>query len=250
MRTLLAGNWKMNGLRASLAEIRALKRSIANSRPPVDILICPPATLIAEAAKTVEDAPIDIGAQDCHAEPSGAFTGDISAEMLRDAGAMAVIVGHSERRHFHGESDALVAVKVAAAHRAGLMAILCIGESEQQRDGGEAVAVVKRQLTASTNAAAVKPEELVIAYEPVWAIGTGRTPRPQEISEMHQTIREQLIERFGSHGAAIRILYGGSVRPENAAEILSLASVNGALVGGASLKAADFLSILQSAPQR
>jgi triosephosphate isomerase len=249
MRALLAGNWKMNGLRASLAEIRALKRSIGNSRPAVDILVCPPATLIAEAAKTVEDAPIDIGAQDCHPQAAGAFTGDISAEMLRDAGAMAVILGHSERRQYHAESDQLVAAKVAAAHRAGLMAILCIGESEQERDRGHAVAVVKRQLTGSTNAD-VKPAELVIAYEPVWAIGTGRTPKPQEITEMHQAIRDQLNERFGGEGAPIRILYGGSVKPENAAEILSLPSVNGALVGGASLKAADFLSILQSAPVR
>jgi triosephosphate isomerase (TIM) len=248
LRTLLAGNWKMHGLRASLAEIRALKRSIGNGRPSVDVLICPPATLIAEAAKTVEDSPIDIGAQDCHAQISGAFTGDISAEMLRDAGAMAVIVGHSERRQQHGETDATVAAKVVAAHRAGLMAILCIGETEQQRDRGEAVAVVKRQLTGST-VGEVKPQELVIAYEPVWAIGTGRTPKPQEIAEMHTLIRQQLNERFGSDGAAVRILYGGSVKPDNAAEILSLPSVNGALVGGASLKAADFLSILQSAPQ-
>jgi triosephosphate isomerase len=249
MRALLAGNWKMNGLRASLAEIRALKRSIGNTRPTIDILICPPATLIAEAAKTVEDAPIDIGAQDCHAEIAGAFTGDISAEMLRDAGAMAVILGHSERRQYHGETDAMVAAKVAAAHRAGLMAILCIGESEQQRGRGQAKTVVKRQLTGSTNAN-VKPAELVIAYEPVWAIGTGRTAGPQDIAEMHEFIRAQLHERFGEEGAAIRILYGGSVKPDNAAEILSLAGVNGALVGGASLKAADFLSILQSAPQR
>lgn len=238
----------MHGLRASLAEIRALKRSIGNGRPSVDVLICPPATLIAEAAKTVEDSPIDIGAQDCHAQASGAFTGDVSAEMLRDAGAMAVIVGHSERRQHYGETDATVAAKVAAAHRAGLMAILCIGETGQQRDRGEAVAVVKRQLTGSISGE-VKPEELVIAYEPVWAIGTRRTPKPQEIAEMHMVIREKLNERFGSDGAGVRILYGGSVKPDNAAEILSLPSVNGALVGGASLKAADFLSILQSAPQ-
>jgi triosephosphate isomerase (TIM) len=239
----------MNGLRASLAEIRALKRSIGTSRPAVDILICPPATLVAEAAKTVEDAPIDIGAQDCHAQVSGAFTGDISAEMLRDAGAMAVIVGHSERRQYHGETDATVAAKVAAAHRAGLMAILCIGESEQQRDRGQANTVVERQLAGSTNSD-VNPAELVVAYEPVWAIGTGRTPKLQEIAEMHEFIRGQLHERFGGEGAGIRILYGGSVKPENAAEILLLSSVNGALVGGASLKAADFLSILQSAPLR
>lgn len=248
MRTLLAGNWKMNGLRASLAEIRAIKRSVGQ-RPAAEILICPPATLIAEAAKTVEDAPIDIGAQDCHAEMSGAFTGDISAEMLRDAGAMAVIVGHSERRQYHDESDRIVASKLAAANRAGLLAILCIGETEKQRERGLANSSVKRQFTGSTQAG-VNPAELVVAYEPVWAIGTGRTPDAQEIVQMHEVIRAMLNERFGAEGARVRILYGGSVKPDNAAEILSLPGVNGALIGGASLKAADFLSIFQAVPSR
>jgi len=248
MRTLLAGNWKMNGLHASLAEIRALMRSVGQ-RPAADIIICPPATLIAEAARTVESAPIEIGGQDCHAESSGAFTGEISAEMLRDAGATAVIVGHSERRQYHGETDAIVAAKLAAASRAGLEPILCIGESEAQRDRGEAVPVVRRQLSESTNAK-FKPAELTVAYEPVWAIGTGRTPKPEDIVQMHEAVRALLTERFGLEGAQIRILYGGSVKPDNAGEILSLPGVGGVLIGGASLKAADFLSILQSIPSR
>jgi len=248
MRTLLAGNWKMNGLHASLAEIRALMRSVGQ-RPAADIIICPPATLIAEAARTVESAPIEIGGQDCHAESSGAFTGEISAEMLRDAGATAVIVGHSERRQYHGETDAIVAAKLAAASRAGLEPILCIGESEAQRDRGEAVPVVRRQLSESTNAK-FKPAELTVAYEPVWAIGTGRTPKPEDIVQMHEAVRALLTERFGQEGAQIRILYGGSVKPDNAGEILSLPGVGGVLIGGASLKAADFLSILQSIPSR
>ena len=246
MRTLLAGNWKMNGLRSSLAEIRALKRS-AGVRPAADIVICPPATLIAEAAKTVENAPIDIGAQDCHAEVCGAYTGDISAEMLRDAGAMAVIVGHSERRQHHHETDQIVSAKLAAACRAGLTAILCIGESENERDRGRAIFAVTRQLTECIQVE-LNPAQLAVAYEPLWAIGTGRTPKPEEIMQMHATIRALLNERFGSGGAGIRILYGGSVKPDNAAQILSLPGVNGALIGGASLKAADFLSILRAIP--
>jgi triosephosphate isomerase len=239
----------MNGLKTSLAEIRTLKRSIGPTIPAADVLICPPATLIAEAAKTVEGSPIDIGAQDCHSEISGAFTGDISAEMLRDAGAMAVIVGHSERRQSHGETDRIVAAKAAAACRAELTAILCIGESGQQRERGDALAVVKRQLAASTEAE-IRAAQLVVAYEPVWAIGTGRTPKAGEIAEMHDAVRAGLQLRFGSEGAAIRILYGGSVNPDNAAEILAIPQVNGALIGGASLKAADFLAILHAMPSR
>jgi triosephosphate isomerase len=169
--------------------------------------------------------------------------------MLRDAGAMSVILGHSERRQYHSESDRIVAAKLAAACRGGLTAILCVGESEQQRDRGQAIPVVKSQLTASTEAE-VNPSELVVAYEPVWAIGTGRTPKPQEIVEMHDCIRAELTQRFGDDGAQIRILYGGSVKPDNAAEILSLPGVNGALIGGASLRAADFLSILHTLPSR
>jgi triosephosphate isomerase (TIM) len=249
MRRLLAGNWKMNGLRAALAEIRALKRGIADQALAADILICPPATLIFEAAKATENAAIEIGGQDCHAEISGAFTGDISAEMLRDAGATAVILGHSERRQYHGETDAIVSAKAKAARRAGLMAILCVGESEKERDQGRALPTVRRQLRAS-----IPPEvgaaDLAIAYEPIWAIGTGKTPQPSDIAEMHAAIRSILNERFVTSGTGIRILYGGSVKPDNAKEILAVSNVDGALIGGASLRAADFLAILHAAPSQ
>lgn len=249
MRMLLAGNWKMNGLRGALGEIRALKRGLNGAPPRCDILICPPATLIAEAVKAAEDSPIAIGGQNCHAQPSGAFTGDISAEMLRDAGATAVILGHSERRHYHGETNAAVAAKAQAAKRAGLTAIVCVGESENERDSGRAVKVVTQQFTES-----VPPElaagDLAIAYEPIWAIGTGRTPTTVQIGDMHEAIRNLLGARFEDAGAGIRILYGGSVNPGNASEILAVPNVDGALVGGASLKSADFLAIVQAAPKR
>ena len=247
MRILLAGNWKMNGLRASLAEIRALNRGLAETPPRGDILVCPPATLIAEAAKAAEGGPVAIGGQDCHPLASGAFTGDISAEMLRDAGATAVIVGHSERRLYHGEVDSMIAAKVKAAHRAGLTAILCVGENEAQRKQGRATEVVAAQLQASVPAE-MAVTDLVVAYEPIWAIGTGKTPRALEIAQMHGAVRALLTARFGSEGADIRILYGGSVKPENAAEILSVPNVDGALIGGASVKAADFLAIIRAAP--
>ena len=246
MRMLLAGNWKMNGLRAALAEIRALKRGIAGQALPADLLICPPATLIAEAAKATEEGPIEIGGQNCHAQVCGAFTGDISAEMLRDAGATSVILGHSERRQNHGDTDLIVSDKVRAAHRAGLTSILCVGESERQHDQGNALPTVTHQLKASIPA---EPEacSLAIAYEPIWAIGTGKTPRPAEIAEMHEAIRAILVDRFGARGTGIRILYGGSVKPENAVEILGIPNVDGALIGSASLKAADFLAIVRAA---
>jgi triosephosphate isomerase (TIM) len=249
MRMLLAGNWKMNGVRASLAEIRALNRGLADEAPRADILICPPATLIAEAAKAAEGGPIATGGQDCHAQGSGAFTGDISAEMLREAGATAVILGHSERRQYHGETDTVVAAKVRAARRAGLMAILCIGESERHRDEGRALSVVSQQLKASMPEE-LTPVDLVIAYEPIWAIGTGKTPQPAEIVQIHEAIRASMTGRFGADGTSVRILYGGSVKPDNAMEILALPDVDGALVGGASLKAADFLAIIRAAPRR
>ena len=249
MRVLLAGNWKMNGLKAALTEIRALKRGLAEKASAADILICPPATLIVEAVKAAEGAPIAIGGQDCHGLASGAFTGDISAEMLRDAGATAVIVGHSERRQYHGETDLSVAGKVKAARRAGLSAILCIGESEKQRDSGRAVLVVTQQLKACVPAE-LAPSGLTVAYEPIWAIGTGKTPQASEIAEMHQAVRATLMERFGVEGKNIRVLYGGSVKPDNAAEILAVPNVDGALIGGASLKAADFLAIVRAAPRR
>jgi triosephosphate isomerase len=249
MRMLLAGNWKMNGLRAALGEIRALKRGLNGTPPRADILICPPATLIAEAAKAAEDSPIAIGGQDCHVQPSGAFTGDISAEMLRDAGATAVIVGHSERRQYHGETDAAVAAKARAAKRAGLLDIICVGESEKERNAGHAVEVVSRQLTGGIPPD-IEPGDLAIAYEPVWAIGTGRTPAAAQIGDMHEAIRANLRARLGAAAETIRILYGGSVKPDNAAEILAVPNVDGALVGGASLKSGDFLAIIGAAPKR
>ena len=234
MRQLIAGNWKMNGLAAELAQIEALARGL--DTPACDVLICPPATLIARAAAMAKGTPIAIGGQDCHAEASGAFTGDVSAEMLRDAGASAVIVGHSERRQYHGETDAIVAAKAKAAWRAGLIAIICIGETEAERDAGKAYDVCKAQLAGSVPPGATA-QNTAIAYEPVWAIGTGKTPTTPDIAQMHAHIKACLP-------APLRILYGGSVKPSNAAEILGLANVGGALVGGASLKAADFLTIV------
>jgi len=244
MRPLIAGNWKMNGLSASLVEIEAVAVSVAAAPPPADVLICPPATLIARAV-TVAAGRIAIGGQDCHGEASGAFTGDISAEMLRDAGASAAIVGHSERRRHHGETDAIVAAKARAAWRAGLTAIVCVGETEEERDAGRAEAVVAAQIAASVPDGA-QGGTTAIAYEPVWAIGTGRTAQASDIVEMHGAIRRQLRNRFGAAAAKFRILYGGSVKPDNAREILALQDVGGALVGGASLKSADFQSIFRA----
>jgi triosephosphate isomerase (TIM) len=244
MRQLIAGNWKMNGTGASLAELTAIREAkVANA----DILICPPATLIARAVWTAK-GDVPIGGQDCHAKASGAFTGDISAEMLKDSGAVAVIVGHSERRQYHAERDADVAAKAQAAWRAGLLAIICIGEMEAERLGGEALDVVARQIAGSVPDGAVA-SNTTLAYEPVWAIGTGRTPTNAEIAEMHFHIRAQLAKRF-TDARAMRILYGGSVKPGNAREILALADVDGALVGGASLKAVDFLGIAAGAAAR
>ena len=248
MRALLAGNWKMNGLRTGLSEIAALSTGLAASRTAPDVLVCPPATLIGDVARAAYGTGIAVGGQDCHAEASGAFTGDISAEMLKDAGATYVILGHSERRQYHGETDAMVARKALAARRAGLTCIICVGESEAERDGGEAVSVVSSQLRGSVPDG-VQPQDFVIAYEPVWAIGSGRTPTTPQIAEIHQAIRAGLEARFGESGVSVRILYGGSVKPANAAEILAVADVNGALVGGASLKASDFLAIIRAAPQ-
>jgi triosephosphate isomerase (TIM) len=239
-RTLIAGNWKMNGLRASLAEVEAVAASAP--RPGPEVLICPPATLVA-AAFAAAAGRIAIGGQDCHAKPSGAFTGDIAAPMLKDAGAAYVIAGHSERRALHAEDDATVRAKAVAAVEAGLTAIVCVGETLAERDAGRAEAVVTGQLTGSLPEGAT-PETIVVAYEPVWAIGTGRTASEDDIAAMHAAIRAGLAARFGGAGASFRILYGGSVNPKNAAAILKVANVNGALVGGASLKAADFLAII------
>jgi len=237
MRQLIAGNWKMNGTGAALAELEALAKHVDAAKPGCDVLVCPPATLIARAAAQARNR-IAIGGQDCHAEVSGAFTGDVSAEMLRDAGATAVIVGHSERRQYHGETDAMVAAKARAAWRAGLIAIICIGETETQRDAGHANRICKSQIEGSVPHGAT-PENTAIAYEPVWAIGTGKTPTSPEIAAMHAHIRACLA-------APLRILYGGSVKPSNAKEILALPNVGGALVGGASLKAADFITIVDA----
>jgi triosephosphate isomerase (TIM) len=247
IRPLVAGNWKMYGETAALAEIRELLDLLAKGpRPGVDIMICPPATLLAQARYALGKSDVSLGGQDCHTEPEGAHTGDISAEMLADAGATAVIVGHSERRRDHGETDALVAAKAAAAHRAGLTAIICIGETEQERREGGTLGVVGRQLAASLPPSATA-ENSVIAYEPVWAIGTGLTPRPSDIAQVHGFIRDSLARRLGPEEAAeVRILYGGSVKPSNAGELLAVPNVNGALVGGASLKAADFYAIVSA----
>ncbi len=250
MRQLIAGNWKMNGLHAGLGEIRAVSRALDGEPAAADVLICPPATLIADAVRAAEGGRVAIGAQDCNAEAFGAFTGDISAEMLRDAGATYVIAGHSERRRYHQENDRIVAAKVAAAHRAGLKAIVCVGETESERDGGKAIAIVTYQLGAGIPPG-FPAAELVIAYEPVWAIGTGRTPSSAQIAEMHAAVRAALSQRYATEErAAIRILYGGSVKPGNAAEILAVQDVDGALVGGASLKASDFLAIIRACPKR
>ncbi len=245
MRPLIAGNWKMNGLAASLDEARRVADGAKEAEGRVDVMLCPPATLIAQMRWATKGSPLLIGGQDCHAKPSGAHTGDIAAEMLKDAGADAVIVGHSERRHDHGESDATVRAKAEAARRAGLHAIICVGETGAERDSGETLAVVSRQLAASVPDG--PPEGQVIAYEPVWAIGTGRTPSEGDIQEVHAHIRASLKARFGAAGGEVRILYGGSMKPDNAAAILAVAEVNGGLVGGASLKAADFLAIVKAA---
>jgi triosephosphate isomerase (TIM) len=248
MRPLIAGNWKMNGLTAGLAEIEKVAAIVEAERPAADILICPPATLIARAVGQAKGR-IAIGGQDCRAEASGAFTGDISAEMLRDAGASAVIVGHSERRHFHGETDAIVAAKANGAWRAGLLAIVCVGEAQSQRDAGQALNVVAEQIAGSVPGEA-SAATACVAYEPVWAIGTGRTPTNAQIAEMHAHIRACLKAKLGDAGSGVRILYGGSVKPDNSREILAIAEVGGALVGGASLKAFDFHSIFAGVPAK
>jgi triosephosphate isomerase len=242
IRPLIAGNWKMNGLRASVAEFEAMLAG-ASAAAKTDLLVCPPATLIAAfAERTRGSRTIAIGAQDCHPKASGAHTGDISAEMLGDAGASAIIVGHSERRADHGESDVLVRQKAEAAWRAGLTAIVCIGETQAQRDAGQTLDICRGQLNVSLPDQATA-SNLVVAYEPVWAIGTGLTPTVQDVQQIHQFIRDSLNARFKGEGTRIRILYGGSVKPSNAAELMAVANVNGALIGGASLKAADFLAI-------
>lgn len=244
MRKLVAGNWKMNGLNASLGEVIAIIEG-ARTVPAVELAVCPPATLAGAAGAFLKGSDVALGGQDCHPEKSGAFTGDISAEMWADLGARYIIVGHSERRAMHGETDSVVAAKAKAVLRAGLTPIICLGESLAERDAGQTVAVVASQLAGSV------PEEagtagFVIAYEPVWAIGTGRTPTTAQVAEVHSMLREGLGKRFGAAGKAVRLLYGGSVKPDNARELMAVEGVDGALVGGASLKSADFLAIARA----
>jgi triosephosphate isomerase len=244
-RPLVAGNWKMNGLRSSSAELTKIMLGADDLAGRVDLMVCPPATLLAAFAALAEDSLVAIGAQDCHSDPSGAFTGDLSAEMLRDAGAVAVIAGHSERRTYHHETDAQVNAKTRAAWRAGLNVIVCIGETTDERVGGKTLDVVHRQAQASLPDGATAGN-LVVAYEPVWAIGTGLTPTSADVASVHGLIRQHLERRYGAAGSGIRILYGGSVKPSNAAELMHVPNVNGALVGGASLKAEDFLGIARA----
>ena len=241
-RPLVAGNWKMNGLAASVSEIDGIIAREGDIAARVELMICPPATLIAAFAALAKGSRLAIGGQDCHAEPSGAFTGDLAAEMLADAGASAIIVGHSERRQYHRETDADIAAKAEAAWRAGLTAIICVGETRDERVGGRMLDVVSAQLAGSVPDGATAANT-VIAYEPVWAIGTGLTPTVADVAEVHGFIRAALARRLGAEADGMRILYGGSVKPANAAELMAVGDVDGALVGGASLKAGDFLAI-------
>ncbi len=245
-RPLIAGNWKMNGVAASLTEATALAAALKDSPSAARVALCPPATLIAQMTYGLRESEILVGGQDCRSETAGAFTGDLSAEMLRDAGAVLVILGHSERRAGHGETDDVVAAKVEAALRAGLEPIICVGETLEQREAGQALAVVTAQVRGSLPPS-VRGAAFAVAYEPVWAIGTGLTPTVAQIEEVHGAIRDTLVAVLGEGGAGAPILYGGSVKPANAEEILGAREVGGALVGGASLKAADFLPIVRAA---
>ena len=245
-RTLIAGNWKMNGLMANLVEIDRVSAEVPSSGEGPEVLLCLPATLIHAAGQKASGSGLMLGAETCHVKEKGAHTGDISAEMLKDAGASYVIVGHSERRADHGESDSLVANQAEAALRAGVTPIICVGETLAQRDGGEVLTVISSQIDKSIPQNA-EAGQIVVAYEPVWAIGTGRVANSEQIAEVHSLIRELLVKRFGDAGQQTRILYGGSMNPGNAAEILSVNEVNGGLIGGASLKADDFLAIYRQA---
>ncbi len=242
-RVLIAGNWKMNGLRQDGAALAGAIDALARQGAPAEILICPPATLLGACVGLLAGGPVALGAQDCHAQPSGAFTGDVSARMLKDAGCSHVIVGHSERRAGHAESDAMVRAKAQA-----VVAIICVGETETERDAGQGADIVAGQLSGSIPPEA-KPTNIVVAYEPIWAIGTGLTPALADIDRMHRHIRGVLAAQLPA-GEAVRLLYGGSVKATNAAEILARTDVDGALVGGASLKAEEFWAIVQAAPRR
>lgn len=247
MRPLIAGNWKMHGLAAQLREIETIAATVHAESPAADVLICLPATLLYRAAQTAAGR-IAIGGEDCHAEVSGAFTGDVSAAMLKDAGATTVIVGHSERRKYHGETDAMVAAKAKAASQAGLSTIVCIGETEAQHRAGDTLAVCGEQIGGSLPADIARSGTAAIAYEPLWAIGSGHVPTPDQIGNVHRHIRKCLVELAGAAGVEMRILYGGSVTSDNAHEILGLANVDGVLIGGASLLAANFDAVLRSVP--
>lgn len=244
VKPLVAGNWKMNGTKAALAEVKKLVTALGKNKAKCDVMICPPATLVSRMAD-LKPKGISIGGQDCHGNESGAHTGDISAAMLKDAGAKAVIVGHSERRADHAESDKTVKGKVEAAHKSGLMAIMCVGESLKEREKGDTLKVVQAQLRGSLPDGCTA-KNTVIAYEPVWAIGSGLTPTVEQVEEVHTALRKALVRRFKDEGAKMRILYGGSVKPTNAAELMAVPNVNGALVGGASLKAKDFSGIISA----
>lgn len=243
IKPLIAGNWKMNGLKASLGEIQTIAAALDASTPKnCEAALCVPATLLTSAVDAAHGA-LGIGAEDCHANMSGAHTGDISAEMIVDCGASYIIVGHSERRADHGESDGDVKAKAEACYRAGIPAIICVGETEAERRAGDALSVVESQLAASISDSA-DATNTIIAYEPVWAIGTGLTPTAQDVAEMHLHMRNLLSSRFASDGKAMRLLYGGSMKPSNASELLAVDHVDGGLIGGASLKANDFLGII------
>jgi len=246
MKKLIAGNWKMNGLAGALSEAKALREALDAEPAATRVALCPPATLIAQMNWALKGGTVEIGGQDCHAEAAGAYTGSVSAAMLADAGATLVILGHSERRAGFHESDADIAAKVEAALAAGLEPIICIGETLEQRQAGEAVAVVSAQVAGSLPTS-LAGRAFAVAYEPVWAIGTGLTPTLEQIGEVHLAVRAAMVARLGEGGRTAPILYGGSVKPSNAAEILAVAEVGGALVGGASLKAEDFLGIIRAA---
>ncbi len=247
MRALIAGNWKMNGLAGDAKALAAgLKALSGEAELAADLLVCPPFPYLGLVAQELAGSRIALGGQDCHGATSGAHTGDTAAPMLRDVGCSYVILGHSERRADHGETDAQVRGKAEAALAAGLVPIVCVGETEQERNAGQALSVIARQVKGSVPAG-MEAERLVVAYEPVWAIGTGRTATAADVVEVHAEIRRLLVGLVGEGAQSVRILYGGSVKPDNAAELLSQANVDGALVGGASLKAEDFWAIAQSA---
>ncbi len=246
-KPLVAGNWKMNGLKSGVQEALAVRDAVSGplGTRPVEVMIAPPATLLMVMAEACRGGALAFAGQDCHVKESGAHTGDIAPEMLKEAGASAVIVGHSERRTDHGETDKTIREKASAAHRAGLNAIVCIGETQGERQAGLTLTVVARQLKGSMPEGSTAANT-VVAYEPVWAIGTGLTPTIADVTEVHAAIRRDLVSRFGPEGSQMRILYGGSVKPDNAKALMSVDNVNGALVGGASLKASDFLAIIRA----